>query len=104
MSAAREHAVTNARDFPQIGAALTGALAGGGNAETLKHLTAELGGRMAAYMQTKSPDQQMDFVISRGDGLKGAALGALCAGHDGAEALMGAYANDGPLKTILDDA
>ena len=102
-SAAREHAVTNARDFPQIGAALEGALAGG-NAETVKHLTAELGGRMAAYMQTKSPDQQTDFVISRGDGLKGAALGALCAGHGGAEALMGAYANDGPLKAVLDDA
>jgi hypothetical protein len=44
---------------------------------------------MAAYMQTKSPDQQMGFVTSRGDDLKGAALGALCAGHDGAEALMG---------------
>jgi serine/threonine protein kinase len=77
-----------------------------GHPDQLKRATAELGNHIAQYMQGKTADQQLDFVLNRGDALKNQFLLALAAElPPGNGPLLSTYANADPqVKAMLDEA
>jgi serine/threonine protein kinase len=77
-----------------------------GHPDQLKRATAELGNHIAQYMQGKTADQQLEFVLNRGDALKNQFLLALAAElPPGNSPLASTYANADPqVKAMLDEA
>ncbi len=77
-----------------------------GHPDQLKRATAELGSHIGQYMLGKTADQQLDFVLNRGDALKNQFLLALAAElPPGNSPLASTYANADPqVKAMLDEA